>query len=242
MNKILIIDDDANIRELVTRSMEYEGYVCMEAEDGPSGLNAARADGPDLILLDLMLPYMDGMTVLKKLRYADLLTPVIIMTAKSDETDKIIGLGFGADDYITKPFSVRELSARVEAVLRRYKRAEALNAPEDETDGGRKNGSAAGDRADETPIAIGDVVIDIPRHEVLRTGIPVALSLKEFELLRVLAENRRRVLTREQLIGKVWGYDYASETRTVDVHVRHLRRKLGDEIVQTVRGLGYKIP
>jgi DNA-binding response OmpR family regulator len=220
MRKILVIDDDANIRDIVAKAMKYEGYSCTEAGDGLAGLDCARAGGHDLILLDLMLPRMDGITVLKKLRGAGLLTPVIIMTARSDEVDKIVGLALGADDYITKPFSVRELAARVEAVLRRYERA---------ADG-------------EAPIIIGDIRIDVPRHEVSLAGAPVDLSLKEFELLRALAENRGRVFTREQLLESVWGYDYTGETRTVDVHVRYLRRKLGDAAVLTIRGLGYKIP
>jgi DNA-binding response OmpR family regulator len=242
MHEILIIDDDANIREIIAKSMEYEGYRCIEAEDGPSGLSSAQMPGADLILLDLMLPGMDGITVLKNLRSSGVSTPVIILTAKGDEADKVIGLGFGADDYLVKPFSVRELAARVEAVLRRAS-AQTMRVPsmqpvrEDEAVMQKREKTRAGA---EGIFSVGSIEIDIARHEVRCGGTLVDLSLKEFDLLRILAENHGRVLTRAQLLDKVWGYDYTGETRTVDVHVRFLRRKLGENSIVTVRGLGYK--
>ena len=227
--KILIIEDDASIRELVTWNLSEEGYDCVCAADGREGLELTKSEEPDLILLDLMLPAIDGFEVVKAIRGSGMQIPVIMLTAKSEETDKVIGLEFGADDYITKPFGVRELKARIKAVLRRYQ----ADAPENNT----------GDRARAPMITIGDLVIDVPRHEVKVKNEPLTLTLKEFELLRTLAENRGRVLTREQLLDNVWGYEYIGETRTVDVHVRYLRRKLGEtgNCVITVRGLGYKL-
>lgn len=234
--KILVIEDDASIRELVAWNLSEEGYDCVCAGDGRDGIEAARRELPDLILLDLMLPGLGGFEVLKTLRMDGIATPVIMLTAKNEETDKVIGLEFGADDYITKPFGVRELKARIKAVLRRCR-------PEN---GGLPAG-AAGQKEDETDAGgvfmIGDLLIDVPRHEVFADGSAVALTLKEFELLHVLAENRGRVLTREQLLDSIWGYDYPGETRTVDVHIRYLRRKLAGAggCIMTVRGLGYKL-
>jgi two-component system alkaline phosphatase synthesis response regulator PhoP len=183
-------------------------------------LETAQAGGFDLILLDLMLPSIDGYEVIKALRGGGDETPVIMLTAKSDEVDKILGLEFGADDYITKPFSVRELKARIKAVIRRYDK-----------------------ECSENVISIGDILIDVPRHEVMAKGEHINLTLKEFELLTLLARNRGIAFTREQLFDKVWGYDYVGETRTVDVHIRNLRKKLNDDegYLVTIRGLGYKI-
>jgi two-component system alkaline phosphatase synthesis response regulator PhoP len=220
--KILVIEDDANIRELVIWNLSEEGYNCIFAGDGREGLAAVKRDSPDLILLDVMLPFMDGFEVIKTLRIDGIKTPVIMLTAKNEETDKVLGLEFGADDYITKPFGMRELKARIKVVLRRYKT--------EETGSGEI-------------IIIDNIVIDIPRHEIRVNDKTIVLTLKEFELLQILAQNRGRVLTREQLLDQVWGYEYPGETRTVDVHIRYLRRKLGeagDQII-TVRGLGYKL-
>jgi two-component system alkaline phosphatase synthesis response regulator PhoP len=226
MKKILLIEDDENIRELVSWNLQEEGYECIAIDDGKVGLETAQTGGFDLILLDLMLPSIDGYEVIKALRGGGDETPVIMLTAKSDEVDKILGLEFGADDYITKPFSVRELKARIKAVIRRYDK------------GGEDVETAA-----ENVISIGDIQIDIPKHEVRVKGQHVTLTLKEFELLALLARNRGIAFTREQLFDKVWGYDYVGETRTVDVHIRNLRKKLGDDegYLVTIRGLGYKI-
>jgi two-component system alkaline phosphatase synthesis response regulator PhoP len=228
MTKILVVEDEANIRELITYNLSSEGYEFMIAEDGKAGLEAAEKENPDLILLDIMLPALDGYDVLRSLRSAGNAVPVIMLTAKNDEADKVIGLEFGADDYITKPFGVRELKARIRAVLRRY---------QDETATGKQAPA-------ETVLVIDDLRINIPGHEVTVAGKSVTLTLKEFELLRTLAENRGIVLTRDRLLDTIWGYDYAGETRTVDVHVRYLRRKLGGgeyKYILTVRGVGYKM-
>jgi len=226
MQKILVIEDDSSIRELVVWNLSEEGYNCLYAGDGKEGLEIARRESPDLILLDLMLPLVDGFEVIKALRMDGMETPVIMLTAKNEEADKVIGLEFGADDYITKPFGIRELKARIKAVLRRFK-------PDDpDTD---ETGTEV--------YSIGGLEINVPRHEVSANGQNVALTLKEFELLHTLAENRGRVLTREQLLDSIWGYEYLGETRTIDVHIRYLRRKLGDagDCISTVRGLGYKM-
>ena len=224
MQKILIIEDEPNIRELVLYNLGQSGYEGIGAEDGLLGLSMARSEKPDLILLDIMLPGKNGYDICKELRAEGSKTPIIMLTAKNEEIDKVLGLEFGADDYISKPFGIRELIARIKAVLRRYE-----STPEQEG------------------IVIGDLAIDIDRHEVKLAGKPQELTLKEFDLLKVLAENRGRVLTRDQLLDKVWGFEYIGETRTVDVHVRYLRKKLGDEdnegkYIQTVRGIGYKMP
>ena len=228
MQKILVIEDDANIRELVVWNLSEEGYVCICAGDGKGGLETAKNESPDLIILDVMLPALDGFEVLKTLRMDGIKTPVIMLTAKIEEADKVIGLEFGADDYISKPFGVRELKARIKAVLRRYNSGAGTEGAETE----------AGD-----VFAFDDLIIDIPRHEVAANGVNVELTLKEFELLRTLAENNGRVLTRERLLDSIWGYEYLGETRTVDVHIRYLRRKLGEAggHIMTVRGLGYKL-
>ena len=221
--KILVIEDDASIRELVVWNLSEEGYECVCAADGRDGIEAVKREAADLVLLDIMLPGMDGFELIKSIRTDGIQTPVIMLTAKGEETDKVIGLEFGADDYITKPFGVRELKARIKAVLRRYHGEDVVPA--------------------EGSLTIGAIEIDVPRHEVSLNGTAVALTLKEFELLTILAENRGRVLTREQLLDRVWGYEYHGETRTVDVHIRYLRRKLGaaGDCITTVRGLGYKL-
>lgn len=234
MQKILIIEDEENIRELIRYNLTAEGFDCVEAADGEEGLALALSQSPDLIILDLMLPVTDGFEVVKRLRMEGLKIPVIILTAKADEIDKVIGLEFGADDYVTKPFSVRELIARIRAALRRYDRSEKpVEAGGGDTGSGRD------------VIRIDDLCIDAPAHEVTVGGRSIMLTFKEFELLHTLAENRGIVLTREQLLDKVWGYEYMGETRTVDVHVRYLRKKLGGDenrYIVTIRGLGYKMP
>jgi len=236
MQKILIIEDEPNIRELVLYNLSQNGYEGLAAEDGLQGLAMARSEKPDLILLDIMLPGKNGYDICKELRAEGNRTPVIMLTAKNEEIDKVLGLEFGADDYISKPFGIRELMARIKAVLRRYE-----ISPDQEASA-NGSGTAVG-----AGITIGDLTINIERHEVKVGGKLLELTLKEFELLRVLAENRGRVMTRDQLLDKVWGFEYIGETRTVDVHVRYLRKKLGDEdnegkYIQTVRGIGYKMP
>lgn len=218
--KILLVDDERSILDLVTAYLKPEGYQVYTATDGPSALKAARAFKPDLIVLDIMLPGMDGVEVLSQLRRESGVY-VILLTAKAEETDKIVGLSVGADDYLTKPFSPRELVARIKAALRRLRSGQALPA--------------------QAVLAFPHVRIDTGSRKVFVNERPVELTSVEFELLRVLAEHAGRVLSREQLLEKVWGYDYYGEIRVVDVHIGHIRRKLGNEgFIATVRGAGYR--
>lgn len=221
MKKILIIEDQQNIIELIRFNLQQQGYEVDYALDGEAGIEKIRQQKYDLLILDLMLPKIDGLTLCSLLRkepdYKKL--PIIMLTAKSTELDKVVGLEMGADDYMTKPFSVRELLARVKALLRR-------------TD----------DSAPSDILRIGDIVINSEEFTVTKADQPVELTLKEFLLLKILVENRGRVLTRSYLLDKIWGYEYFGESRTVDVHIRHLRSKLADdELITTVRGIGYKI-
>ncbi len=226
MKKILIIEDEPNIRELVLYNLQANGYEGIQAEDGIMGITMVHTEKPDLILLDIMLPGKNGYDICRELRTEGNNTPIIMLTAKNEEIDKVLGLEFGADDYISKPFGIRELMARIKAVLRRYENV----VPE--------NTSTA-----EHILKIDDLEINIERHQVTVNGNNVELTLKEFELLSYLAEKRGHVVTRDQLLDKVWGIEYAGETRTVDVHIRYLRKKLGDEdkYIETVRGKGYKL-
>ncbi|SEF68964.1 two-component system, OmpR family, alkaline phosphatase synthesis response regulator PhoP [Caloramator fervidus] len=222
--KILIIDDELHIIELLKYNLEANGYKAFYALNGKEGLRLASEKKPDLILLDVMLPEMDGFDVCKEIKKNEDTSniPIIMLTAKSEEFDKILGLELGADDYITKPFSIRELLARVKAVLRRNNKQAKSNV-----------------------VYIHDLKLDFDKREVLKNGIKVDLTLKEFELLKLLVLNKGKVLTRDFLLDKVWGYEYYGETRTVDVHVRHLRQKIEDDdknpkYIETVRGIGYK--
>ncbi len=218
--KILVIDDEKSIIELVSAYLKDEGYQIYTAMDGPSGLRAARAFKPDLIVLDIMLPGMDGIELLVQLRRESNVY-VIMLTAKTEETDKIIGLSVGADDYLTKPFSPRELVARIKAAMRRL-----------------RSGSST---PEETVMASDHVRIDTGRRQVWVDDKLVDLTTIEFDLLTALAEHHGRVLSREQLLEKIWGYDYYGEIRVVDVHIGHIRQKLGDDgYIQTVRGVGYR--
>jgi two-component system alkaline phosphatase synthesis response regulator PhoP len=218
--KILVVDDELSILDLVTAYLENEGYDFRTAMDGRSGLKIARAYKPDIIILDIMLPEMDGIELLTELR-RESDTYVIMLTAKSEETDKIIGLSVGADDYITKPFSPRELVARIKAALRRMR-------------GGTS-------RSDTSIIVFKHLRIDLGGRQVWMDEELIELTAVEFDLLRILAENSGIVLSREQILEKVWGYDYYGEIRVVDVHVGHIRQKLGSEdIIKTVRGVGYR--
>ena len=231
-NRILVIEDESNIQELIKYNLEKNGYKVTLADNGLTGLNEALANVPDLILLDLMLPGLDGLEVCKRLRM-DKRTkrvPIFMLTAKSEELDKILGLELGADDYITKPFSIKELIARIRAAMRRME--------EDRNDEASKAESS-------TSIKVKDIEIDSDKYEVRKNGEKLALTLKEFELLKMLIENKGKVMTRDFLLDKIWGYDYAGETRTVDVHIRHVRQKLKDEeganqMIETIRGVGYR--
>lgn len=226
-NKILIVEDEIHIVELIKFNLEENGYEVVFATNGEEGLNKAFQELPDLILLDLMLPIIDGIDVANRIKNSKSLrdTPIIMLTAKSSETDKIVGLEIGADDYITKPFSVRELLARVKVILRRYNKTKDLETNK--------------------YFEINGLVIDDEKHEVSREDKVYGLTLKEYDLLRMLAQNRGKVLSRNFLLDEIWGYDYFGETRTVDVHIRHLRSKIEDEengkVIETVRGVGYKI-
>lgn len=223
--KILIVDDEPHILELVRFNLEAGGFKVIEAPDGQKAIELAQTENPDLILLDLMLPGTDGLEVCRILRQqkATREIPIIMLTAKSEEIDKVLGLEIGADDYITKPFSPRELTARVKAVLRR----------------------SAGSEKTENNIKIGNLVIDIEKHEVLVDGEKQEFTPKEFDLLKLLASNPGKVFSREYLLENIWGYDYLGDTRTVDVHIWHLRQKVEKEsdrpvYIETVRGIGYK--
>lgn len=223
MHKILIVEDESNIRELVSYNLKNNNYKVIEAEDGKQGFEMAISENPDLILLDIMLPGMNGFDICRELRNRGSKTSIIMLTARNEDIDKVMGLEFGADDYMTKPFSIHELMARIKAVLRRTEISNSVRN-----------------------ISTGDLSINIDRHEVLINGSVIELSLKEFDLLKTLVENKGIVMTRDQLLDKVWGIDYDGENRTVDVHIRYLRRKLGDDevnsrYIQTIRGLGYKM-
>ena len=218
--KILVVDDEPNIVKLVTAYLSKEGYDVHTAADGPSGVLAARTFTPDLVILDIMLPGLDGLEVLARLRRESDVY-IILLTAKTEETDRVVGLSVGADDYVTKPFSARELVARVKAALRRL---HAADHP------------SAGDI-----LSFRHIRIDTGSRQVWLDGQPVEFTAIEFDLLKTLAENHSRVLSREQLLEKVWGFDYFGEIRVVDVHLGHIRQKLGAEgYIVTVRGVGYR--
>ncbi len=219
MAKILIVDDEPSITNLVTAYLKPEGYQVYTAADGPSGLKAARAFKPDLVILDVMLPGMDGLELLTRLRRESQVY-VILLTAKTEEMDKIVGLSVGADDYVTKPFSPRELTARVKAALRRIQ---------------------TGPASEGEVLTFRHVRLDPGARRVTVDEQPIELTAVEFDMLKVLAENRGRVITREQLLEKVWGGEYFGEMRVVDVHLGHIRQKLArPDLIVTVRGVGYR--
>lgn len=223
MKKVLLVEDDQSLAEVVTYNLRKEGYEVVTADDGVHGLETARREKPDLVLLDIMLPEMDGLELSRLLR-KESNVPIIMLTAKVTETDKIVGLEVGADDYVTKPFSVKELLARVRAALRRAGMAQTASG---------------------AFIQIGDLQIDIARRQVMLAGKSIELTSKEFALLAYLAQNRRVVLSREQILEKVWGWNFTGDAKTVDVHVSWLRRKLEPDPSQpryiiTVRGAGYR--
>ena len=222
--KILVVEDEPDILQLVKLYLEKDGFRVATATTGSVALKQVKAERPDLVVLDLMLPELDGLEVCKRIRTTaeTALLPIIMLTAKAEESDTVIGLELGADDYVTKPFSPKALVARVKALLRRLERK-----PDDGA----------------TPYRYGDLTLDLSRHEVIAKGQEITLTAKEFGLLEHLLRNRGRVLTREVLLNGVWGYDYFGTTRTVDVHVRRLKQKiplLNDAII-SVKSLGYKL-
>ena len=229
MSKELIfaVEDDAHIQQLIKYNLESNGYRVSVFETGEQLLEECDNKLPDLFILDIMLPGIDGLEVCRRLRQNPRTKniPVIMLTAKSEEFDKVLGLELGADDYITKPFSVRELAARIKAIFRRVN---TLSSSEENE-----------------IIRCGDITIDSIRHEVYKKGMLIEMPLKEFELLKYLLLNKGRVLSRELLLEKIWGFDYYGETRTVDVHIRYLRQKIEDDdrnpiYIETVRGIGYR--
>lgn len=223
--KILIVDDEEHIAELIRYNLINNGYKVITANNGVDAVKLAIEEKPNLILLDLMIPGKDGYDVCKEVRSNSEIRnmPIIMLTAKSEEVDKILGLELGADDYITKPFSVRELLARVKAVLRRFSIVEN----------------------ESNVLVLGDLVADFDKREIIVKNKKLDLTLKEFELLEILIKNRGKILTRDTLLDKIWGYEYIGETRTVDVHIRYLRKKIEEDdknpkFIETIRGVGYR--
>ena len=226
MTKILIVEDESSFSEALAFLLGKEGFEVSVAENGRSALETFKKEGADLILLDLMIPEISGVEVCRTIRLTSQV-PIIMLTAKDTEIDKVVGLELGADDYVTKPYSSRELIARIKAVLRR-------GISDDELSG------------DLDVISVGPIKLDTARHQASINGSPVALPLKEFELLEFLMRNAGRVLTRSQLIDRVWGGDYFGDTKTLDVHIKRLRSKIEADpanpiLIQTIRGLGYKL-
>ena len=223
MKKVLLVDDEPSIVTLLAFNLEKDGYEVTTATDGAEGYRLAISNPFDFIILDLMLPSMDGMDICKRLRQEKFDTPIMILTAKDDELEKIIGLELGADDYMTKPFGMMELIARVKALLRRTKES--------------------GKNDNVNTLNIGCLSVIPSKYSVKVGGDKVVLTLKEFDLLCLLLQNKGTVFTRDKLLNKIWGYDFDGESRTVDVHVRTLRQKLGEagKYIETVRGIGYKI-
>jgi two-component system OmpR family response regulator len=228
-NKVLIVEDDRTLLDVLKYNLNKEGYQVLTAADGTQAVETARSKKPDLVILDVMLPKMDGYEVCRILR-GEMTVPILMLTAKTEEIDKVVGLELGADDYMTKPFSMRELLARVRAMLRR---AEMM-----------KKEAMVSERTP-PPFRVGDLEIDTSRRRVSRAGVIMDLSRTEFALLEFLARNQGQVFSRDHLLERVWGYDYAGDTRTVDVHIRWLRQKIEvdpahPQHLLTVRGVGYK--
>jgi len=224
MSSVLVVEDEQSLREPLVYILQREGFDVLEAVDGPSALLQWQNNSPDLILLDLMLPGMSGVDVCREIRTRSSV-PIIMVTAKDSEVDKVVGLEIGADDYVVKPYSTRELLARIKAVLRR--------------------GAVADPNEIRTVLESGPVRLDTERHAVTVNGKPVTLPLKEFELLEYLMDNTNRVLTRGQIIDRVWGSNYYGDTKTLDVHVKRIRSKIepdpaNPKFIMTIRGLGYK--
>ena len=227
--KILIVEDELTLQETLAYNLKHQGYEVVTASDGPSAIAQTKATHPDLILLDIMLPGMDGFEVCRILR-KEFTTPILMLTARDDEIDRVVGLEVGADDYLTKPFSMRELIARVKAMLRRLHMIQETSA------------SPAGEKR---PLVFDNLLIDAKRREVKFNGSILTLSPKEFELLTFLAANQGRMLTRKYILETVWGWEYIGDSRTVDVHIRWLREKIEldptkPKRIITVRGAGYR--
>ncbi|MGV8145109.1 MAG: response regulator [Alkaliphilus sp.] len=226
--RILVVDDEEHILELIGFNLEKNGFEVITCDNGEKALNLLGDDAFDLVILDLMLPGMDGIEVCKNIRKIESLEklPIIMLTARSEETDRVLGLELGADDYMVKPFSVRELIARIRAVLRRSEERETATCK---------------------ILKLNDLTIDTEKHEVKVKGEIIEFTLKEFDLLKILVLNKGKVLSRNYLLDEVWGYDFFGETRTVDVHIRHLRKKIGEtdgnavDYISTIRGRGYKM-
>ena len=230
MPKVLVVDDEQNIIEIVKFNLEREGYIVITAKDGITALQLARSENPDLIILDIMLPEQDGLTVCRLLQQEQKTRgiPIIMISARGDELDKILGLEMGADDYVTKPFSPRELVARVKARLRRNEETETTPS-----------------KQVENTMVRGKLLIDQDRYMIELGGVKQYLTPKEFELIRFLARQPGKVFSRDYLLEQIWGYDFAGDSRTVDVHIRHIRQKLegldpSQQYIETVRGVGYR--
>jgi two-component system response regulator RegX3 len=226
--KVLVVDDEESLLDAIRYALSREGMEVVTARDGGEAISDFEAERPDLVVLDLMLPTQSGWDVCRRIR-ASSAVPILMLTARDAEVDRVVGLEMGADDYVTKPFSLRELVARVRALLRRA--------------GPYRGGDAPG--AAESVLEAAGIRLDQERHEVTVRGEPVSLPLKEFELLEILMENRNRVLTRQMLIDRVWGFDYVGDTKTLDVHVKRLRARLEEDrhnpkLIVTVRGVGYR--
>jgi DNA-binding response OmpR family regulator len=231
-DKILIVEDEVSLQETLSYNLKHEGYLVELAGDGLSGMEKARSWKPDLLLLDIMLPIMDGIEVCKTLRNETDI-PIIFLSAKADEIDRVVGLEIGADDYVVKPFSMRELLVRVKARLKVFHQLHEMKSSESHIPG------------KEEKLVFNDLAIDLSRHEVTINGIPLQLKPKEFELLLFLVENRGRAVSRELILDKVWGWDFVGGSRTVDVHIRWLRSKIEKDVdlparIITVRGAGYR--
>lgn len=230
--KILIVDDEKAIVDILNHNLRKDGYSTLQAYDGEEALNVFKKEKPDLVLLDVMLPKMDGFSVCKTIRQTDN-TPIIMVTAKEDVVDKVIGLELGADDYITKPFSVREVMARIKANLRKWDGIETNKKDAENTDDAKNS-----------MLEFGPLVLDTYKYETKVDGKNVDLTLREFELLKFLATQKGQVFSREELLEKVWGYEYFGDVRTVDVTVRRIREKIErnpstPELLATKRGIGY---
>lgn len=230
-NKILVVDDEQSIMNIIAYNLKKEGYEVVCAEDGEMALEIFNKENPNLVILDIMMPKIDGYGVCKKIRETSPV-PIIMLTARSDEVDKVLGLEIGADDYVTKPFSNRELLARVKAHLRRLDAIKEIGKEEN-----AKNIS-------ENAGKFGDLIIDFDRYEVYKRNEPIGLTLREFELLKFLALKQPQIFTREQLLSQVWGYEYFGDVRAVDVTIRRLREKIEDDpskpkFIITKRGIGY---
>ena len=225
--KVLVIEDEENLLEALKYNLEREGYTALTASDGERGLGMAREHKPDLVILDIMLPQIDGLEVCRILRREND-TPIIMLTAKGEEVDRVVGLEIGADDYVTKPFSMRELLARLRSVLRRTRSAGMSDAA-----------------ASQEQLTSGDLVVDLASHSVTLAGEQIDMKPREFDLLALLVANKGRAFTRDQILERLWGRDYIGDTRTVDVHIRWIRQKIeegpGSPIrIVTIRGVGYR--